>query len=161
MNRSEREAAKRRAGESAAATVDDEALVGLGSGSTAAHAIRALGREVDAGLDIEGVPTSFQAREVAVEAGIELTTLDETGGRLDVAIDGADQFAGADLVKGGGGAHAREKVVDTAADADSRACPDGSGAVVTVCSSRTRRGPPLDRDRRATGGFGSLWVQSL
>jgi len=116
MNRSEREAAKRRAGESAAATVDDGALVGLGSGSTAAHAIRALGREVDAGLDIEGVPTSFQAREVAVEAGIELTTLDETGGRLDVAIDGADQFAGADLVKGGGGAHAREKVVDTAAD---------------------------------------------
>jgi ribose 5-phosphate isomerase A len=116
MNRSEREAAKRRAGESAAATVDDGALVGLGSGSTAAHAIRALGREVDAGLDIEGVPSSFQAREVAVEAGIELTTLAETEGRLDVAIDGADQFAGADLVKGGGGAHAREKVVDTAAD---------------------------------------------
>ncbi|MEF8852996.1 MAG: ribose-5-phosphate isomerase RpiA [Haloarculaceae archaeon] len=116
MNRSDREAAKRRAGESAAGTVDDGALVGLGSGSTAAHAIRALGREVDAGLDVRGVPTSFQARDVAVEAGIELTTLAETGGHLDVAIDGADQFAGADLVKGGGGAHAREKVVDSAAD---------------------------------------------
>ena len=116
MNRSEREAAKRRAGESAAAAVDDGDLVGLGSGSTAAHAIRALGREVDAGLDIRGVPTSFQAREVAVEAGIELTTLDETEGRLDVAVDGADQFAGGDLVKGGGGAHAREKVVDSAAE---------------------------------------------
>jgi ribose 5-phosphate isomerase A len=116
MNRSEREAAKRRAGESAADTVDDGALVGLGSGSTAAYAIRALGRDVDAGLDVRGVPTSFQAREQAVEAGIELTTLDETDGHVDVAIDGADQFAGTDLIKGGGGAHAREKVVDSAAD---------------------------------------------
>jgi ribose 5-phosphate isomerase A len=114
MNQSEREAAKRRAGERAAEAVEDGAGVGLGSGSTAAHAIRALGREVDAGLDIEGVPTSFQAREIAVEEGIPLTTLDEAD--VDLAIDGADQVAGADLVKGGGGAHAREKVVDAAAD---------------------------------------------
>lgn len=116
MDENDREAAKRRAGESAAATVDDGAVVGLGSGSTAAHAVRALGREVDAGLDVRGVPTSYQAREVAIEAGIELTTLDETGGHVDVAIDGADQVAGADLLKGGGAAHARETVVDTAAD---------------------------------------------
>jgi len=114
MNRSEREAAKRRAGESAAAQVEDGTVVGLGSGSTAAHAIRALGREVDAGLDVEGVPTSFQARETAIEVGIPLTTLDEAD--LAVAIDGADQFADGDLVKGGGGAHAREKVVDAVAD---------------------------------------------
>ena len=114
MNRSEREAAKRQAGESAAAQVEDGTVVGLGSGSTAAHAIRALGREVDAGLDVEGVPTSFQARETAIEVGIPLTTLDEAG--LAVAIDGADQFADGDLVKGGGGAHAREKVVDAVAD---------------------------------------------
>ena len=114
MNQSEREAAKRRAGESAAAQVEDGTVVGLGSGSTAAHAIRALGREVDAGLDVEGVPTSFQARETAIEVGIPLTTLDEAG--LAVAIDGADQFADGDLVKGGGGAHAREKVVDAVAD---------------------------------------------
>ena len=114
MNRSEREAAKRRAGESAAAQVEDGTVVGLGSGSTAAHAIRALGREVDAGFDIEGVPTSFQARETAIEVGIPLTTLDEAD--LAVAIDGADQFADGDLVKGGGGAHAREKVVDAVAD---------------------------------------------
>ncbi|MFB6139988.1 MAG: ribose-5-phosphate isomerase RpiA [Halosimplex sp.] len=114
MNRSDRETAKRRAGESAAARVEDGTVVGLGSGSTAAHAIRALGRNVDAGLDVEGVPTSFQAREIAVEVGIPLTTLDEVD--VDLAIDGADQFAGADLVKGGGGAHAREKIVDAAAD---------------------------------------------
>ena len=114
MNRSEREAAKRRAGESAAAQVEDGTVVGLGSGSTAAHAIRALGHEVDAGLDVEGVPTSFQAQETAIEVGIPLTTLDEAD--LAVAIDGADQFADGDLVKGGGGAHAREKVVDAVAD---------------------------------------------
>lgn len=114
MNQSEREAAKRRAGESAVEAVEDGMTVGLGSGSTAAHAIRALGREVDAGLDIDGVPTSFQARELAIETGIELTTLDERD--VDLAIDGADQFAGPHLVKGGGGAHAREKIVDTAAD---------------------------------------------
>lgn len=114
MNQSERETAKRRAGESAAGQVDDGTVVGLGSGTTAAHGIRALGRAVEEGLDIEGVPTSFQAREVAVEAGISLTTLDEAS--VDLAIDGADQFADGDLVKGGGGAHAREKVVDAAAD---------------------------------------------
>ena len=114
MNQSERDAAKRRAGESAAATVEDGLVVGLGSGSTAAHAIRALGDAMADGLDIEGVPTSFQAREIAIDVGIPLTTLDEAD--VDVAIDGADQFAGPDLVKGGGGAHAREKIVDAAAD---------------------------------------------
>lgn len=114
MNQSEREAAKRRAGERAAEAVEDGTVVGLGSGSTAAHAVRALGREVDAGLDVRGVPTSFQAREIAIDVGIPLTTLDEAD--VALAIDGADQIAGADLVKGGGGAHAREKIVDAAAD---------------------------------------------
>jgi ribose 5-phosphate isomerase A len=108
------EAAKRQAGESAAAAVDDGAVVGLGTGSTAAHAIRELGRRVDAGLDVCGIPTSYQARECAREAGIALTTLDEA--TPDVAIDGADQVAGDDLLKGGGAAHTREKVVDAAAD---------------------------------------------
>ncbi|PSQ42180.1 ribose 5-phosphate isomerase A [Halobacteriales archaeon SW_7_68_16] len=116
MDESDREDAKRRAGESAAATVEDGAVVGLGSGSTAAHAVRALGRRVDDGLDVRGVPTSYQARDVAVEAGVELTTLAGTDGQVDVAIDGADQVAGADLLKGGGASHAREKIVDTAAD---------------------------------------------
>jgi ribose 5-phosphate isomerase A len=107
------ESAKRNAAERAAEEVEDGQVVGLGSGSTAAYALRALGRRVDSGLDIRGVPTSFQAREIAREAGIPLTTLDEA--TPDVAIDGADQIAGADMVKGGGGAHAREKIVDSAA----------------------------------------------
>lgn len=108
------ENAKQRAGRSAARAVDDGAVVGLGTGSTAAAAIRELGRRVDAGLDIEGIPTSYQSRALAREAGLSLTTLAES--TPDIAIDGADQVAGGDLVKGGGAAHAREKVVDTAAD---------------------------------------------
>ena len=116
MSQGDRAEAKRRAGESAAEAVDDGMIVGLGSGSTAAAAIRSIAREVDAGLDVQGIPTSFQARELACEGDVPLTTLDETDGQVDLAIDGADQFAGPDLVKGGGGAHAREKVVDLAAD---------------------------------------------
>ncbi|MBV0924352.1 ribose-5-phosphate isomerase RpiA [Halomicroarcula limicola] len=108
------DAAKRAAGEAAAETVEDGAVVGLGTGSTAAHAIRAIGRRVDAGLDAVGVPTSFQSRELAREEGIPLADLDEVS--VDVAIDGADEVAGGDLVKGGGAAHAREKVVDASAD---------------------------------------------
>ena len=113
--------AKRRAGESAAEAVEDDMVVGLGTGSTAAWAIRAIGKAVDSGLDVRGVPTSFQSRELAREAGIPLVGLDEVE-RVELAIDGADQFAGTDLqdgfalVKGGGAAHAREKVVDSAAE---------------------------------------------
>ncbi|WP_066412907.1 ribose 5-phosphate isomerase A [Halorubrum aethiopicum] len=130
------DAMKRRAGESAAEAVDDGDVVGLGTGSTAAHAIRAIGARVDAGLDVRGVATSFASRERALEAGIPLVDLDEVTGPdaagIDVAVDGADQVAvggenssdgGADrvagdldLIKGGGGAHAREKLVDSAAE---------------------------------------------
>ena len=89
-------------------------VVGLGTGSTAAHAIRAIGRAVDAGLDVEGIPTSFQSRERARDAGIPLTTLDEA--TPDISIDGADRAADGDLIKGGGAAHAREKIVHSASD---------------------------------------------
>jgi ribose 5-phosphate isomerase A len=110
----DRERAKRRAGESAAREVEDGTVVGLGTGSTAAEAIRHLGQRVDGGLDIEGVPTSYQSRTLAREVGVPLTTLTEA--TPDIAIDGADQVAGGDLVKGGGAAHAREKVVDASAE---------------------------------------------
>ncbi len=108
------DAEKKRAAESAATAVEDGMTVGLGTGSTTAHAIRLLGDRVEQGLDIRGIPTSFQARELAVEVGIPLTSLAES--TLDVAIDGADQVAGSVLLKGGGAAHTREKIVDTAAD---------------------------------------------
>lgn len=109
------DAAKRRAGERAADEVEDGTVVGLGTGSTTAYAIEAIGRAVDDGLDVRGIPTSYQSRRAALEAGISLTGLDAVDG-IDLAIDGADQVADGDLIKGGGAAHAREKVVDAAAD---------------------------------------------
>ena len=107
--------AKRRAGESAAELVEPGMTVGLGTGSTAGYAIRLLGERVAEGLDVAGVPTSFQSRELAREVGVPLRALDEVDG-VDLAIDGADQVAGFDRVKGGGAAHAREKVVGSCAE---------------------------------------------
>ncbi|MEM4781866.1 MAG: ribose-5-phosphate isomerase RpiA [Halalkalicoccus sp.] len=106
--------AKRRAGEAAAELVEDGAVVGLGTGSTTAHAIRALGERIEAGLDVRGIPTSYQSAALAREVGISLTTLDDATPAL--AIDGADQVAGFELIKGGGAAHTREKIVDSAAE---------------------------------------------
>lgn len=106
------ETLKRQAAQAAAAVVPDGAVVGLGSGSTAAHAIRHLGER---SIDIRGIPTSFQAREIALEAGIPIVELDQVE-RIDLAIDGADQIGPTALIKGGGGAHTREKIIDTAAE---------------------------------------------
>lgn len=105
--------AKRRAGESAAELAEDGMVIGLGTGSTAAYAIKAIGREVAEGADIQGIPTSYQSRQLARKVGIPLVTLDDA--LPDLAIDGADQVADGALVKGGGAAHAREKVVDASA----------------------------------------------
>lgn len=107
---------KRRAGERAATAVEDGMVVGLGTGSTAAYAIRALGEAVADGLSITGIPTSYQSRALARSVGIELTTLETD--LPDIAIDGADQLRLRDgcCIKGGGGAHTREKIVDSAAD---------------------------------------------
>jgi len=109
--------AKRHAGEAATQRVGDGMAVGLGTGSTAAHAIEALGRRVDDGLDIVGVPTSFASRELAIDAGIPLVELDEVAG-LDIAIDGADQIVrdSGNCIKGGGAAHTREKIIAAAAE---------------------------------------------
>ncbi|WP_276255275.1 ribose 5-phosphate isomerase A [Halomontanus rarus] len=108
--------AKRRAGERAAEAIEDGSVVGLGTGSTTAFAIEAIGRAVDDGLEVRGIPTSFQSRRLAIDRGIPLTSLDEVS-RVDLAIDGADQVSEAgDLIKGGGGAQTREKLVATAAD---------------------------------------------
>ncbi|UVE51354.1 ribose-5-phosphate isomerase RpiA [Haloferax larsenii] len=106
---------KRRAAEAAVEAVEDEMVVGLGTGSTAAFAIEALGDLVADGMDVRGVPTSFASRELARDCGVPLADLDEIDA-LDLAIDGADEVADGALVKGGGAAHAREKVVDAFAD---------------------------------------------
>lgn len=111
-----REDRKREAAREAVKEVTDGAVVGLGSGSTAAYAIRELGSRIDDGLDVVGIPTSHQAADVARAAGVPVRIPADVEG-IDLAIDGADQVAGPALIKGGGGAHAREKVIDAAASA--------------------------------------------
>jgi ribose 5-phosphate isomerase A len=94
--------------------VRDGDIVGLGTGSTAVYAVRFLGERVQAGLKIRGIPTSIHTQELATSLGIPLTTLDEVQ-EIDVTIDGADEFdPQLRLIKGGGGALLREKIVASA-----------------------------------------------
>ena len=94
--------------------VRDGDIVGLGTGSTAAYAVRFLGERVQAGLKIRGIPTSIHTQELAATLGIPLTTLDEFQ-EIDVTIDGADEVdPELRLIKGGGGALLREKIVASA-----------------------------------------------
>lgn len=108
---------KRQAGETAAAEVKGGQVVGLGTGSTVEWTIKDLGRRVqDEGLDIVGIPTSVRSDRLARELGIELTSLDEHP-VVDITIDGADEVdRDFDLVKGGGGALTREKIVAAASN---------------------------------------------
>ncbi|RUT04737.1 ribose-5-phosphate isomerase [Dulcicalothrix desertica PCC 7102] len=105
---------KQEVGKAAAALVKSGTIVGLGTGSTTAFAIQYIGERLKSGelKDIVGVPTSFQAEVLAKEYGIPLTTLDAID-HIDIAIDGADEVdPQKNLIKGGGAAHTREKVVD-------------------------------------------------
>lgn len=93
-------------------------VVGLGTGSTAYYAVERLGQKLKSGdlRDIVAIPTSIRTKEQAESLNIPLVTLD-THSKLDVAIDGADNVdPGFNLVKGGGGALLREKMVELAAD---------------------------------------------
>ena len=106
---------KRKAAYEAVRHIKDGFVVGLGSGSTAALAIEALGEKIKREhLSVLAVPTSYQAFLLAVKHGIEITTLEERG-VIDVTIDGADQIdPKLDLIKGMGAALAREKIVASA-----------------------------------------------
>jgi ribose 5-phosphate isomerase A len=108
----DREALKRQAGEAACQGVRSGMVVGLGTGSTVRYTIEALGRRVaDDGLDILGIPTSRASEELARKVGIAITDLDHHP-RVDLTIDGADEVdPRLRLIKGGGGALTREKVV--------------------------------------------------
>jgi len=109
------EEAKRKAALEAVKHVKDHAIVGLGSGSTAAYAIEALGERIRRErLSVLGVPTSYQAFLLAVKHRIAVTTLEEHS-TIDLTIDGADQIdAELNLIKGMGGALTREKIVASA-----------------------------------------------
>jgi ribose 5-phosphate isomerase A len=106
---------KQKAALEAVKHVKDGYIVGLGSGSTAAFAIEALGERIkQENLHIMGIPTSYQAFLLAVECKIPITTLDEHP-VIDITIDGADQLTPElFLIKGGGAALAREKIVASA-----------------------------------------------
>ena len=116
---------KRAAGEAAAALAESGMTLGLGTGSTTAFAIEALGRRCrEDGLSVLGVPTSFQAERLARQHGVLLATLNDLppgpdGNFLDLAFDGADEVVyrdgAADVIKGRGAAHVREKIVAAAA----------------------------------------------
>ena len=105
---------KRQAAAEALRLVEPGMRLGLGTGSTAAHFVELLGARVKAGLDVLCVPTSEATRVQAAGLGIPLTTLDETPS-LDLTVDGADELDNElRLIKGGGGALLREKIVAAA-----------------------------------------------
>jgi ribose 5-phosphate isomerase A len=107
---------KRQAAARALEEVRDGMRLGLGTGSTAKRFVELLGERVRSGLRVVGVPTSEVTRADAERCGIPMTTLDEID-RLDLTIDGADEVDPAlDLIKGGGGALLREKIVAAASD---------------------------------------------
>jgi ribose 5-phosphate isomerase A len=108
------EAAKRLAAARAVDLVKPGMRLGLGTGSTAAHFVALLGERVAQGLRVVGVPTSVRTREQAARLNIPLSTLDETP-QLDLTVDGADEFdPQLRLIKGGGAALLREKIVAAA-----------------------------------------------
>jgi len=110
-----RDQEKQAAARVAAELVEAGQIVGLGSGSTAAHFLRFLAERVRRGLKIVGIPTSQATKELAKQLGIPLTTL-EAHPEVDIDIDGADEIdPQLNLIKGGGGAFLREKIVASVA----------------------------------------------
>jgi ribose 5-phosphate isomerase A len=126
------EAQKRAAAARAAEFVRPGMRLGLGTGSTARHFVELVGERVRAGLDIIAVPTSQATHAEAERCGIPLATLDEVSD-LDLTVDGADEIApDLSLIKGGGGALLREKIVAAASArmiviADQSKCVDALG----------------------------------
>lgn len=107
----EREELKKLAAEKAVEQIKDEMIVGLGTGSTVEYTLRKLGELVRGGLNIQGIPTSIHTKRVAQEEKIPLTTIEEHP-EIDITIDGADEVdSSLNLIKGGGGALTREKII--------------------------------------------------
>jgi ribose 5-phosphate isomerase A len=107
----EKEELKKLAAEKALENIKDEMILGLGTGSTVEYTLRKLGLLVKEGLEIKGIPTSVRTKKIAKEEKIPLTTLEECP-EIDVTIDGADEVDSyLNLIKGGGGALTREKII--------------------------------------------------
>jgi ribose 5-phosphate isomerase A len=109
------ESLKKSAALKAVEFIRDGMVVGLGTGSTAKHLVMALGERVRAGMNLRAVPTSLGTAELARQVGIQLIDT-ENRWEIDVAIDGADQVDPQfSLIKGGGGALLKEKIVAASA----------------------------------------------
>ncbi|WP_446743313.1 ribose-5-phosphate isomerase RpiA [Silvibacterium acidisoli] len=114
MSQSEQDRQKIEAARAALRMVNNGDVVGLGTGSTATHFVKLLGERVKEGLQVRGIPTSVDTKTLATNLGIPLTTFEEVQ-MIDVTVDGADEFdPRLNLIKGGGGALLREKIVASA-----------------------------------------------
>lgn len=102
---------KKLAAEKAVDQIKDGMIVGLGTGSTVKYAIKKIGVLVRDGLSIQGIPTSGQTKKLAIQENIPLTSLKDHP-EIDLTIDGADEVdSNLNLIKGGGGALTREKII--------------------------------------------------
>lgn len=116
MSQPEQDRQKIEAARAALDMVRNGDVVGLGTGSTATHFVKLLGERVKEGLAIRGIPTSVDTKKLATTLGIPLTTFEEVQ-KIDVTVDGADEFdPQLNLIKGGGGALLREKIVASASE---------------------------------------------
>ena len=107
----EKEELKRLAGEKAVEQIQDDMVIGLGTGSTIEYSLKKIGELIRDGLKIKAIPTSVHTQRIAKEYKIPLTTLEENP-IIDLTIDGADEVDGnLNLIKGGGGALTREKII--------------------------------------------------
>jgi ribose 5-phosphate isomerase A len=124
----EKEAMKAEAGIAACAFVENGMRIGIGTGSTVKYTILELGRRIrEEGLDIAGIPTSDATEKLSIEQGITMLDWDSCD-HLDLVIDGADEFdENLHLIKGGGGALLREKIV-----------AESSGGMVVVADASKR-----------------------
>ncbi|MEE1129712.1 MAG: ribose-5-phosphate isomerase RpiA [Methanobrevibacter sp.] len=113
---SSNDSSKKNAGYKAAEYVKDGMVLGLGTGSTTHYFIEKVGMRIrDEGINVLGIPTSFQSLLIAKKWNIPITTLEEHD--IDLSVDGADEVdCDFNLIKGGGAAHTKEKIVDYAAD---------------------------------------------
>jgi ribose 5-phosphate isomerase A len=110
-DRNQRDAEKLAAAQAAVKFVKDGDVVGLGTGSTTTFAIKELGKRVKEGLQIKAAASSIRTQELAESLGIEILELGHLS-QIDISIDGADEFTESlDLIKGGGGALFREKII--------------------------------------------------
>lgn len=157
-SQSEQDEQKRAAASWAVAAIEDGMIVGLGSGSTAEFAVKALAARIATGLRVEAIPTSEKTATLARQLGVPLTSF-AAHRRIDITIDGADQVArgSLDLIKGLGGALLREKIVASVSDrmlvvVDATKLADRLGGTVPLPVEIVKFGWEIALDRLAALG---------